>query len=90
MKRKSIDEGIDYLVKKYIDDALSDENAFAAFRSKQKQPSSSRDKNLKKALYIELDFLLEASFGHIIIPVSSNSDFSVLHKNECMISFLGI
>ena len=36
MKRTSIDEGIDSLVNKYIDDALSDENVFAAFKSKQK------------------------------------------------------
>ena len=37
MKRTSIDEEIESLVNKYINNELSDENVFAAFRSKQKQ-----------------------------------------------------
>ena len=81
---------IDSLVNKYVDNEFSDENVFAALRSKHKQTTSKKHKDLKKALYIELEILLATSFKVVNIPVSRNSQFSVLHKNECMISFLGI
>ena len=90
MKRTQIDDGIDSLVNKYVDNEFSDENVFAALRSKHKQTTSKKHKDLKKALYIELEILLATSFKVVNIPVSRNSQFSVLHKNECMISFLGI
>ena len=40
MKRTSIDEEIESLVNKYVNNELSDENVFAALRSKQKQTTS--------------------------------------------------
>ena len=40
MKRTQIDDGIDSLVNKYVDNEFSDENVFAALRSKHKQTTS--------------------------------------------------
>jgi hypothetical protein len=40
MKRTQIDDGIDSLVNKYVDNEFFDENVFAALRSKHKQTTS--------------------------------------------------
>ena len=90
MQQTSINNGIELLVNKYKDNALSDENVVAAFKSKHRQPSSDRYLNLKHALYIELEILLSLSLESTKIPLSTNDTFSVLEKNESIISSLGI